>query len=221
MSFIYPETCVACEYHSSVNGSKFCVKCLSKVNQTDHFENDKNDLLFRCLTRVEAEKGAALYAFLKGGLIQSAIHQIKYRKRQDIAYHFGQEFGSRMLEAAWETPDVIVPIPLHWRRQRQRGYNQSERFATGISDMIGSRVITNALIKSADLKSITGLNRENRFHAVLASFSLRNKKTLQNKRVLLVDDVMTTGATIEAAWLRLKEVPGIKLQVGIIALADG
>ncbi len=195
--------------------------CLSKVSLTDHFDDPENDLLFRCLTRVKAESGAALYTFIKGGLIQSAIHQIKYRKRQDIAYHFGQEFGSRMLESSWQTPDVIIPIPLHWKRQKERGYNQSEVFARGIADTINSKVNTNCLLKTEDLKSLTSLNRENRFHSVLASFSLRNKKVLTNKKVLLVDDVMTTGATIEAAWLRLKDIPGIKLQVGVITLADG
>lgn len=165
--------------------------------------------------------GAALYNFIKGGRIQQALHRLKYENRPDIGVHFGEQFARRMQEANSTLPDYLIPIPLHYTKKQIRGYNQSERFARGISNILKVPVNQKFLFKHKEIISQTKKNREDRFPNVLDSFNLKNKEQLRGRTVMIVDDVMTTGATIEAAYTLLSELPGVKIQLGLIALADG
>jgi len=172
--------------------------------------------------RIEFQHGAALYNFIKSGSVQNAVHALKYGNRRDIGTVFGRHFGEKMSTSEhFDKPDLIIPIPLHYKRAQQRGYNQSEMFARGISDIIGTTVSTKHLVKTEELVSQTKMSREDRFMNVLNSFQLRKEKELTGKTILLVDDVLTTGATIEAACVVLSKIPDLKLQLGLIALADG
>jgi len=182
---------------------------------------DENEMLFRVAGRLELQWGAALYNFIKGGRIQQALHRLKYENRPEIGVHFGEQFGKKMEEAGCKLPDYLIPIPLHYAKQQIRGYNQSERFARGISNVLNIPVNQNVLFKHKEIVSQTKKNREDRFPNVLDSFNLKNKEQLRGKTVMIVDDVMTTGATLEAAYTLLSDLPDITIQVGIIALADG
>jgi len=168
------------------------------------------------------KNGAALYRFVKEGLMQNVIHNIKYRNRYDVAHTLGKRWGEQMLDSdIWEKADYIIPIPLHISRHRQRGYNQSMHFAKGIKEATGIEIKDDILIKYRKHKSQTRKSRTNRFENVLNSFKLKNSELLDGKTILLVDDVMTTGATIEAAYQLLSKSSYIKFQIGLIALADG
>ena len=177
---------------------------------------------FRLAGRIPDVQAAALYNFIKGGAVQRAIHQIKYRNRPDIAYDLGKHFGTKLLDSDYMVlPDILIPIPIHQKRRQQRGYNQCEAFASGISKIAGPHVIADCLVKNREIISQTKMNRLDRFDNVKRSFHLLKSERLAGKNVMIVDDVMTTGATLEAAWSRLKDVPEINLQLGIITLADG
>lgn len=190
---------------------------------TDHFEINDNDLVYRLAGRAEIKHGAALYNFIKSGRVQQAVHSLKYRDRPDIGVILGQQFGEQLMASElFETPDLIIPIPLHYKKQKkERGYNQSEEFAKGISSITGSKVNTSILIKHVEIDSQTRKGRADRFNNVLNSFKLIHPEKLEGKSVLLVDDVMTTGATIEAAYTLLSPIKDIKLYIGLIVLADG
>lgn len=190
---------------------------------TDHFEIQDNDLVYRLTGRAEVEHGAALYNFIKSGRVQQAVHSLKYRDRPDIGVILGQQFGEQLMASElFEIPDFIIPIPLHYKKQKkERGYNQSEEFAKGISSIIRSKVNTSILIKHVEIDSQTRKGRADRFNNVLNSFKLIQPEKLEGKSVLLVDDVMTTGATIEAAYTLLSPIKDIKLYIGLIVLADG
>jgi len=219
---LYPNYCIGCNEEVVSEPTSFCVHCLTRVSLSDHFETKDNDLIFRLSARVPLQHGAALFNFIKGGRVQSAIHALKYMNRADIGVAFGKMFGERMQEGGLMTmPDLIIPIPLHYKRQQKRGYNQSEKFAQGISEIISVPVSKKHLTKEREIVSQTGMTREDRFNNVLHSFELTRKEALAGKTVLLVDDVLTTGATIEAAQVLLSEVPGLTLQLGLIALAEG
>jgi len=189
---------------------------------SDHFEVKDNDLVFRLSSRIELLHAAALYNFIKGGSVQNAIHLLKYGNRSDIAYEFGRQYGVRLLQSPlFVQPDIIIPIPLHFRKQQLRGYNQSSFFAKGISEELRVPISNHNLVKIKEINSQTHKNREDRFENVLDCFSLRKKDQLAGKTILLVDDVLTTGATVEAAYSWLSKIPNVKFQLGLIALADG
>lgn len=175
----------------------------------------------RVAGRLELQWAAALYNFSKGGRVQQALHRLKYENSPDIGIHFGEQFGKRMGEADRPRPDFLIPIPLHYGKQQIRGYNQSERFARGIANELKIPINQKVLFKHKEITSQTKKNREDRFPNVLDSFSLKNEKQLRGKTIMIVDDVMTTGATIEAAYTLLSKLPDLTIQVGIIALADG
>ena len=222
MDLIFPNTCVGCEELSAIDNNLFCFSCLGKTSYTDHFDVSHNELVFRLSGRVSVLHGAALFNFLKGGIVQNTIHQLKYRRRPDIGILLGRQFGERFLESPYfTTPDLIIPIPCHFKRQQKRGYNQSEKFAKGISEVLGIEYSEKYLRKVREIESQTQKNRIDRFENVLRSFELKNESRLENKNILLVDDVMTTGATIEAAFTLLEKIPGISVQLGLIVLADG
>ena len=207
---------------SAIANNIFCFPCLSKTTPTDHFDIEQNELIFRLSGRVELHHAAALFNFIKGGLIQNAIHQLKYRKKPGIGLMLGNQFGIRLKGSAlFKKPDLIIPIPCHYKRKRQRGYNQCEKFALGIAQVLKCSISEKYLRKNKEIVSQTTKSRSDRFDNVLRSFELRHSRELENKIVLLVDDVMTTGATIEAAYTLLKNIPGLTLQIGLIVLADG
>lgn len=219
---LYPDYCIGCNTEIIYSHRSFCIKCLSNISNSDHFEVKDNDLVFRLSGRIDLLHGAALFNFIKGGSVQNAVHTLKYLNRRDIGIAFGNNYGEKFLASEhFSTPDLIIPIPLHYKREQKRGYNQSEKFAQGISEIITVPVSKKHLIKVEEIDSQTSMSREDRFVNVLNSFKLRNKAELTGKTILLVDDVLTTGATIEAACVLLAQAPDIKIQLGLIALADG
>ena len=221
INLIYPNVCIGCDQDIAVKDSLFCMDCSSKVSYTIHFKNRNNDLLSRLGPRVELSCAAALYNFIKGGRVRQLVHSLKYKKRQDIGHVLGKEYGRHLLRSTWHTPtDFLIPIPIHKKRLATRGYNQSLEFAKGITEVTGIPIRKNVLIKTSEIKSQTKKSREDRFANVLDSFSLKKTEGLEGKTIMIIDDVLTTGATIEAAYTRLKTIPNINIQLGLIALAD-
>lgn len=221
IDLIYPYRCVSCGDEDALDNGVFCLSCALAISYTNHFSVQDNELLFRLSGRVEVDNGAALYEFIKNGSVQDAIHKLKYKNQSEIGVILGRQFGQRYVSSAqFLNADYIIPIPVHNKRLRTRGYNQSYMFAKGISEVTEIPIKRNILSKSSAIKTQTKKSRSDRFTNVLTSFSMTNKDTLSGKTVLLVDDVVTTGATLEAAISLLSQVENIKIQLGVIALAN-
>ncbi len=220
IALLYPNLCLACCENAPISKDIFCVNCYYKLPYTDFLDHKENLLTDRFWGRLELEAATAMFYFTKGGIAQKLIHNLKYKGKKKVGIHLGELYG-RKLQASnlFQNIDLIVPVPLHYTKERKRGFNQSALFAKGLAGPLGIPVFEQALLRSSNLSSQTIKNRLERLENVLGSFVLAQPNRLENKHILLVDDVVTTGATLEACALKILELPDTKLSIATIAIA--
>jgi ComF family protein len=148
--------------------------------------------------RVRIIHATSFFFFFKGSIYQKLIHKLKYEGRMDIAYQLGRLFGAELKATFFSEADYVIAVPLHPQRQRKRGYNQSEVIAMGISDILQIKLVKGNLIRNKSTSTQTRKNRFERFLNMDGSFELREPNSLYGKKLILVDDVVTTGSTLEA-----------------------
>ena len=219
-SLFYPEVCMACAKTLAVGEDLLCVACLMGLPKTQFHTDANNPVAQAFWGRVPLHAASAYYYFEKGGNVQHLLHNLKYNGQKELGEKVGMLYGSELKESEWlGKVDVVLPVPLHKRKQRKRGYNQSAFFAAGMATALAAEAQTNTLIKTVATQSQTKKNRAERIKNVKEVFALTNPQLLEGKHVLLVDDVITTGATIEACVQTLAQVKGIKISVASIAYA--
>ena len=218
---LYPTICIGCGSSSPIDENVFCVSCLMDLPETELFSTADNDMEYRLAGRFDLVGAAALYYFYKSGRIQAAIHDLKYRRNKKVAEVFGRELGRRWLESTrLDQPDLIVPVPLHSKRMYQRGYNQSLIFAQAISDVL-KKPHYQVLQKTKHTETQTHKTRKDRLTSIASSIKIKGRPNLHNRHILLVDDVLTTGATIEVCAKAIQKFePTVRLSVGTMALAE-
>lgn len=221
ISLLYPNLCLACSENLPTRDEIICLSCQVKLPKTNfHFEKE-NAFTERFWGRIPLESGAALYHYIKGGRVQDLLHQLKYERKRDIGIKLGEWYGSQLKDVSFfKDIDVIVPVPLHPRKERLRGYNQSDLFAQGLSETMQKPWLKDGLIRNTFTESQTQKSRAERMDNVKEVFEVGNRKKLIGKHILLVDDVMTTGATMEVCGAKLLEVSGTTLSMATIAIAE-
>jgi ComF family protein len=153
--------------------------------------------------------------------VQHLLHQLKYKGKHEIGFRIGKWYGQELRHApVFSDIDLVVPVPLHPNKLRKRGYNQSRMFAEGLVSAMTARLEDHCLYRKIDSKTQTRKARYNRWENVENIFAVRNPERIRGCHILLVDDVMTTGATLEACAQALLEVPGVKVSVATIAYAS-
>jgi ComF family protein len=159
--------------------------------------------------------------FSKGGGTQQLIHKLKYKGHQEIGIHLGKLFGSQLNDSLlFNTADVIIPVPLHPKKEHKRGYNQSLIISEGMASRMNARVFPDVLFRKTHTTSQTRKTRYERWENVKNTFEIKKGTRLEGKHVILVDDVITTGATLEACGSTLLEIPGIRLSIASLAYAQ-
>jgi len=170
--------------------------------------------------RVWLEQAVAWFYFRKGSAYQEVLHQLKYNHRPDIGVFLGRQFGYELKRSpVFIKPDLIIPVPLHRRKMRSRGYNQSEMIARGLSEALSIPFDAQSLRKPAVTSTQTRKSRFERWVNVSGKFEIICSGPVAGRHVLLVDDVVTTGATLEACAEVLLKVPGVKVSVAAVAWA--
>lgn len=221
VSMFFPVVCVSCGKNLFKNENSICTYCLYHLPQTGfHLTND-NPVAKIFWGRINIEAAAAFYTFNKGGHVQQLIHQLKYKGQQQVGVDLGKLYGFELQNSSpFSTVDLIVPVPLHKVKQRKRGYNQSACFAQGLAETLKRETDTTILFRSSSSESQTKKSRFFRWKNVENLFYIKNEHRLQHKHILLVDDVITTGATLEACAQTLLKIEGVKLSIATIAYAS-
>jgi ComF family protein len=220
-SLFYPNVCMACSNALLAGEQHICINCLITLPKTHFHVDDDNPVARSFWGRAPVKSAAAYYYFKKGTGVQNLLHNLKYKGQKDMGVSLGLAYGAELKQSAnFNSVAVIIPVPLHKKKLRQRGYNQSEYFAKGLAQGMGAVLDTASLIKSVHTQSQTKKSRIERVKNVEDVFTVTNTQQLAGKHVLLVDDVITTGATIEACALKLAEVDNITISVVSIAYAN-
>jgi ComF family protein len=220
LSLIYPPHCEACERNLFRHENYLCNHCRLNLPKSNYHRQKQSPLSMTFYGRVPLLYACSFYLYEKSGKVQKMLHAIKYQEQKELAQFIGKLYAEDLKkEPDLETVDMIMPIPLHKNKLKARGFNQSEWFAKGLSEGMGRTLENKRLQRIVDTKTQTKKKKYQRWENVEGIFELKEPEALYGKHVLLVDDVITTGATIEAAWQALKEVKDIKLSVASIAFA--
>lgn len=218
---VYPELCVACNRELPASDTCFCLPCSLKLIPFQMERPSENAFTDRFWGRVPVEWGVAAYHFSRKSPVQKALHQLKYRNNPDVGIKMGRHLAMKLKNSP-VTPqfDVIIPVPLHQARERLRGYNQSAMFARGISEIMDVPVRGDCVKRVLATATQTRKKRMERFSNVSEVFAVLKPDVLKYKSVLLVDDVLTTGATLELCAAALSQVEGVRIGMATIAIAD-
>ncbi|HEY5326148.1 MAG TPA: phosphoribosyltransferase family protein [Mucilaginibacter sp.] len=221
VSLLFPQLCAACRESLVANEHLICTHCLYNLPFTNFHLQPDNIVARQFWGKIPLESAYALYYFTKGGKIQNLLHQFKYKGVKQIGNLLGNMAGEQLLKNdVFNTVDMIVPVPLHKKRMLQRGYNQSLSFAESLAEKLNADVEDNNLVRITATETQTHKSRFARFENMREVFAINNPEKLMNKHILLVDDVITTGSTLEACGTQLLKIPGLKLSIATIAYAE-
>lgn len=217
----YPNNCLACGNILLKGETVLCFRCETELPETNYCFDAENKLVKRFWGRVPLQGAVALYRFTKGGTVQRLLHNLKYKGRKDAAEYCGRLLGRKLKQpnSIIKNVDLIVPVPLHWKKQQLRGYNQCEPFAEALAQTLSVPYSFTALERKHENMSQTKKSRYDRWGNVAEIFSVKETAQLQGKHILLVDDVVTTGATAEACLQTILTVPDTTVSFAAIAAA--
>ena len=221
VSLLFPQLCVACNQSLVTGEELLCMDCRFNLPYTNFHLQPDNIVARQFWGKMKVEAAYALFYFVKGGNIQNMMPQFKYKGIKQIGNLMGYIAGEQLLEnEIFQSVDYIIPVPLHAKRLRKRGYNQSACFADGLAEKLDAAVEINNLIRITATQTQTRKGRFARFENMREVFSVVDPSRLENKHILLVDDVVTTGSTLEACGIQLLKIPGVKLSIAAIAYAE-
>ncbi len=218
---LFPNLCNACGvalYHSE---HLICTKCLYDLPFTDYHQHAENRVAKQLWGRVPMHAAMAMLYFRKGAKVQNLIHNLKYNGRTDVGVLLGNMLGERLKASVlYESVDLIVPVPLHRKKYKHRGYNQCSFIAEGIAEKMEIAFSEEILLRNHATESQTKKSRYNRYENMQDVFKVNDQARIVGKHILLVDDVITTGATLEACANELLNNGAAKVSIAALAFAE-
>lgn len=215
----FPKLCVACSRNLFKNEQFLCSLCMHDLPLTHYHLNKGNELEKVFWGRIPIETAMAMVHFKKKGSIQHVLHEIKYKNNMDLALFLGKYYGNILKQGGLQF-DGIMAIPLHKSKLKKRGYNQSELIAQGIASVLQSENLSSAVRRLKSTETQTRKSRTDRWENVKDVFEVTQPHMINHKHILLIDDVITTGATIEACAIPIVAVNGVKLSIASLAFAS-
>jgi len=221
VALLFPELCNACGTHLYYGEKEICIKCLRDLPFTDFHLYADNPVAKQLWGRLPNTNAMAMLYFRKGTKVQNLMHSLKYKDKTEVGVKLGNLLGEKLKNSNdYKDIDLIIPVPLHLNKERLRGYNQSKTIADGIAEALAVKVSSTHLLRSKSTETQTKKSRYTRFENMQSVFTVRHKDELENLHILLVDDVITTGATLEACGNALLNVEIKKLSIAAVAFAE-
>lgn len=221
IDLVYPAFCYGCDGRLRIQEHYICIKCVLDLPYT-LFDNSKKNVLFTIFEgRIKNfEKAYSLCYFVKHSQLQHILHALKYKNAPELGHELGIYLGNEMKSINFDDFDVIIPIPLHPSRLKHRGYNQSEEIANGITEVIDAVVDTKSVVRVVATQTQTKKGKLERWKNVENIFEVKFPHKLDGKHILVIDDVITTGSTIEALTKEIEQVvKNVKISIASIAVA--
>lgn len=217
--FLFPDQCEVCGRLLSGGEKILCSHCLLGLPRTNFQWEEDNPVSQLFWGRVNISHATSWFFFSKGSDYQHLMHHLKYRGRGDIGIYLGKLFAAELMNTEFASADTLVPVPLHPRKQRKRGYNQSMKICHGMTEVLKIPVIENNLIRCSNTDTQTRRNRFDRYLNMKDKFEVRDPSEFDDKKILLIDDVVTTGSTLEACTESLLQAGSREVLVATLAVA--
>lgn len=219
-NLLFPRSCTVCD-GSLAEGEEFiCSTCNSRLPRTDFHLIPNNEIEKRFWGKIEIERATSYFFYTKGSDFRKILYQLKYRHCKEIGEVMGRYLGRELLSSDFfDNIDLIIPVPLHPKREKIRGYNQSEWIAKGVSAATGIPLNTTLLIRTTNNKTQTRKSVFDRWTNVQHIFEVTRHEELEHKHILLIDDVLTTGATLLSCATTLSVSKNIKISILTLAVA--
>lgn len=222
LHLFYPHTCTGCGSDLLPNDALLCAQCIVQLPHTGFAPMADNPVEKMFTGRLPLQAAYAQLYFTKDGLVQHLIHQLKYKGNADIGLYMGRLMGQTLLDAVRFHPiHALVPLPMYAAKERQRGYNQAAVLCQGMAEVLQVPIDTQHVVRQRNTQTQTRKQRTGRWQNVEGSFAVTDPAALAGRHLLLVDDVVTTGATLDACGHMIRQVPGVKLSVAALAYAVG
>lgn len=216
----FPKVCCGCHRLLLQNETVFCTLCRHELPLTQYHVDPKNEAVKKFYGKIDIQFAAALLYFNKKGIVQELIHNLKYKGHQEIGTVLGSWYAEDLKGLQLKIPfDAVIPVPLHKRKFKERGYNQVTAFGKEIASGFEIPFIENVLIRKLYTKTQSKKNLLGRSENIENIFDVEFSESEHNKHFLIVDDVLTTGATLEACSRALLKIPGAKISIICIAMA--
>jgi ComF family protein len=216
----FPHICAGCGYDLPGTSNLICFRCMNKIPYTSFHLQSNNPVEKIFWGRVYIRHSMSLCYFTRQSLVQRLLHQLKYNGNKELGIYMGKLMGMALAESGrFADIDVLLPLPMHPEKEKRRGYNQARVLCEGIAGILQIPIAADLLVKQQSTATQTKKGRVERWQNVANAFLLKDTGPLENKHILLVDDVLTTGATLEAAALALKEVKGLNISIATFAYA--
>ena len=221
LHLFFPPTCTGCKTILIANENVICTSCRHEMPLTQHHLNSENDAYKKFYGRIPVEHVSALLYFHKKGIVQELIHSLKYRGQEAIGTVFGEWYAEELKNIpVLSTIDTIIPVPLHPKKLRERGYNQVTEFGNALAKSLQIPISNSILFRHVYSKTQSQKNRLGRTEGIDTIFDVSFDEKDHNKHFLLIDDVITTGATLEVCAKALLKIPGTKISIVCMAMAD-
>jgi ComF family protein len=215
---LFPKLCEGCNSPLIKGEGVLCLQCESFLPFTNYHHLPDNETALRLSGRVPFRYATSLAYFTQHGLLQHLIHGLKYKDRRQTGVFLGKELGKVIAKLNWEI-DAVIPVPLHQKKEAKRGFNQAAFIAEGIGSVLTLPVLQNVVIRNRPTESQTDKTREQRIENVSKAFEVRKPELIKGKHLLIVDDVLTTGATLESCALSLLLVPQVTVSIATVGIA--
>ena len=219
LQWVFPHFCAGCGSDVLSHQSLLCMRCMDELPETNFEWFAGNPVEKRFWGRLAVEQASAKYYFTRESLMQRLMHEFKYKRNKDLGFQLGKMMGQSLKQSGRFQIDALVPLPLYPAKEKRRGYNQSTVLCEGIAESLSVPVLKNAVIRSHHTETQTKKGRIERWHNMEGKFVLQRSNEIKNKHLLLVDDVITTGATLEACGAELLGGENVRLSIATLCSA--